>query len=150
MKLLKISAVAGALGAMLVTTAFAQPASLPPIHRSGQVQYLTGGVGSDQSSAIEQASRHWPLTLEFAVGNKTHADFAAGVKTVVRNTEGNTVLQVDSTGPFVLAKLPPGRYSVDASLGPGTRTLHRTIVIKRDQPAKAVFLWPHDVASATS
>jgi len=150
MKLLKISAVAGALGAMLVTTAFAQPASLPPIHRSGQVQYLTGGIGSDRSSAIERASRHWPLTLEFAVKDNTHADFAAGVKTVVRDAKGHPVLRVDSAGPFVLAKLPPGRYSVDANLGSGTRTLHRTVVVKRDQPAKAVFLWPSDAASARS
>lgn len=148
MKLLKASAVAAALGAVLATTAFAQSTALPPIQRSGQVQYLTGGVGSDQSSAIERASSHWPLTLEFAVKDNTHADFAAGVKTVVRDASGHPVMRVDSAGPFVLAKLPPGRYSVDASLGTGTRTLHRTIVVRRDQPAKAVFVWPDDAPSA--
>lgn len=80
--------------------------------------------------------------------DNTHADFAAGVKTVVRDAGGHAVIQIDSAGPFVLAKLPPGRYSVDASPGNRTRTLHRTIVVKRDQPAKAVFVWPDDAASA--
>lgn len=142
-KLFKKSAAVAAMGALLLGTAFAQDmSSLPPVHKSGGVEYLTGGVGSDQSTAIERASKQWPLTLEFAVKDKSHADFAADVNTVVRDAKGHPVIQVDSAGPFVLAKLKPGRYVVDASLD--GKTLHERVLVKPGQHARAVFVWPAD------
>ena len=38
-----------------------------------------GGIGQDESTAIEKACRQWPLTLEFAIRDKHHADFVADV-----------------------------------------------------------------------
>ena len=55
-------------------------AGLPPIHKVGAIEYLSGGIGQDESSAFERVSRQWPLTLEFAVKDKARADFAADVK----------------------------------------------------------------------
>ena len=140
-QLFKKSAVAAAMGALWLGTAFGQNmSSLPAVHKSGQVEYLTGGVGSDQSTAIERASKRWPLTLEFAVKDKARADFAADVNTVVHDAKGHPVIQVDSAGPFLLAKLAPGRYYVDANRA--AKTLHEKVVVKRGEPTKAVFVWP--------
>lgn len=62
---------------------------------------------------------------------------------VIRDAEGHTLLQTVSTSPFVLARLSPGRYGVDAMFG--GKTLHETVVIMKGQPAKALFLWPTEV-----
>src|SRR5664279_4365003 len=62
------TSIAATLGALLVGTALAQDAAtLSPVQTSGPVQYLSGGIGKDEATAIQQASRQWPLTLEFAV-----------------------------------------------------------------------------------
>ena len=134
------AAVAVALGALLAGGAFAQTAAqLPPVQTSGTVQYLSGGIGQDESAAIDKASTQWPLTLEFAVKDQQHADFAADVKVLVRDIKGHTLLQTTANGPFLLARLAPGRYTVEATLA--GKTLHQSVAIKAGQPAKTVMVW---------
>ena len=139
--LIRNAAIATAVGALMAGTALAQAENdLPAVHRSGSVEYLSGGIGQSQSKAIENASRHWPLTLEFAVQDKPHADFAANARVMVRDAHGHTALQATSGGPFLLAKLAPGDYAVTATLA--GKTLHEKVLVKGDQPAKALFVWP--------
>jgi hypothetical protein len=128
------------IGGTLVHAATA----LPDVHRTGPVEYLSGGVGLDESRAIESAGRQWPLTLEFAARDGQHADFLADVKVRVRDATGQDALEATSDGPFLLARLPPGAYIVDATLG--GRTLRQNVVIRPHQPAKALFVWPADAA----
>ena len=74
------AACAALLGALLAGGAIAQAgAPLPPVRNSGPVEYLSGGIGADESAAIQSASRQWPLALEFAIKDRQHADFAADV-----------------------------------------------------------------------
>ena len=131
---------ASALAALVMGTGAQAAAPLPPVHRSGAVEYLSGGIGKDEATAIEGAARHWPLTLEFAVKDKQRADFAADVKVLVRDAKGHKALEATADGPFLLARLTPGRYSVEASLG--GKTLHEKVLVKPGHPAKALFLWP--------
>ena len=55
-------------------------AGLPPIHKVGAIEYLSGGIGQDESSAFERVSRQWPLTLEFAVNDKARADYDQAIR----------------------------------------------------------------------
>lgn len=114
--------------------------ALPPVHRSGPVEYLSGGIGLSESTAIERASRRWPLALEFAVKDGQHADFAAGVKVLVREDDGHAALKTTAQGPFLLARLAPGRYAVDATLA--GKTLHEQAVVRKGESTKALFVWP--------
>jgi hypothetical protein len=142
-------ALTGALGAMLLGGALAQAATaLPAVHKMGSVEYLSGGIGLDESQAIESASGQWPLTLEFAAKDKPRAVFLSDVKIRVRDAKGHDILEATSDGPFLLARLPPGHYVVEATLG--GKTLHENVVIKPHQPAKAVFLWPTEGSGSTS
>ena len=61
-------------------------------------------------------SKQWPLTLEFAINDKQRSDFAADVAVKVHGAKGHAVLDTTAGGPVLLAKLPPGRYAVDATL----------------------------------
>ena len=145
------TSLAAALGALLIGGAFAQAATaLPPVHKSGQVEYLSGGIGQDEAKAIETASRQWPLTLEFAVKDKQKADFAADVKVkvMVRDAKGHAALQARAGGPFLLVRLAPGHDAVDATLA--GKTLHEKVLVKHGQPAKAVFVWPAGTGESRS
>jgi hypothetical protein len=109
------------------------------VHESCNVQYMAGGIGQAEARAMEQASSRWPVTLEFAVEDAIHGDFAANVDTVVRDTRGRTVLRVGDKGPFVLAKLVPAHQVVDATLD--GRRLRRSVDVQTGKPAEAVFEW---------
>jgi hypothetical protein len=132
-----------AAAAALLATACglaAADSALPTVHREGRVAYLSGGIGQDESKAIQRAERQWPLTLEFAVKDRQRADFAADVDVVVRDARGHAALRAQGAGPFLLARLEPGSYAVAATLD--GRTLHEKVVVKPGEPARAVFVWP--------
>ncbi|MDD2811233.1 hypothetical protein [Rhodoferax sp.] len=130
-----------AVGALLMSATLVQAATnLPPVHRSGNIEYMTGGVGVDESTAIQSASRKWPLTLEFAIKDKERADFAADVNVVVSDAKNHSALHVKSGGPFVLARVKPGKYMVAATLA--GKTLQKQVVVTSGAPTKVEFLWP--------
>ena len=118
----------------------AHAAGVPLIHKSGAVEYMSGGIGTDESSVIEAISKHWSLSLEFAVKSGKRAEFAANVKLSVHDAKGREVLHATSGGPFLLARLAPGNYTVDATLA--GKTLQETVAIQTGKAVKAVFIWP--------
>jgi len=113
---------------------------LPPVQHAGNIEYVSGGIGKDESKAIERAAKGWPLTLEFATKDKQRSDFVADVAVVVRDAKGRVALKTESDGPFLLAKLSPGKYEVDATLD--GKTLHEQISVRRGEPTRKTFLWP--------
>ena len=110
------------------------------MQKSGAVEYLSGGIGLDESTAIKSASRHWPLSLVFSVQAPGKAEFASDVKLEIRDAKGAQVLATTASGPFLLAKLPPGSYSLRASLA--GKTLERKVQIKAGGSARVELVWP--------
>jgi hypothetical protein len=134
------AASAAILGVLALGAGLARAADLPPVHDDGNVKYLTGGIGQDESSAMKSIEKQWPLSMEFAENHGGHADYVAGVDVVVRDASGHTALQATTDGPFMMAQLPPGRYTIEASLGGNTK--RESVTIKRGAPAHATFVWP--------
>ncbi|MFY9478088.1 MAG: carboxypeptidase-like regulatory domain-containing protein [Aquabacterium sp.] len=119
----------------------ASAALLPAVRTSGQTQYLTGGVGQDESQVIKAESRHWPLALEFAVrAPQGRAQFAADVDVQIRNAAGQQVLKARSEGPFLLVKLAPGHYTVHATLA--SQSQQKPVQIEKDKPLRLLISWP--------
>ena len=58
----------------------------------------------------------------------------------MRDAKGHAALQANAGGPFLLAKLAPGHYAVEATFA--GKTLHEKVDIKQGHPAKALFVWP--------
>ena len=128
------------LGPLLAGAAYAESALLPPIQHAGAIEYLSGGIGKDEATAVEHASRQWPLTLEFAVEEGKHAVFTADVHVLVRDAQRRTVLEATTEGPYLLARLQPGHYTVEARRQGQTR--HQKVTIVKGRAARAVFVWP--------
>jgi hypothetical protein len=123
----------------------------PPIHMTNGIEYMSGGVGSDEAALMKTVSPRWPASFEFAVKDKSNGDFAAGVSVTVRDSSGREVLkQVTADGPYMVARLDPGHYEVEATLA--GQTLKQQIEIHAGTGTRTVFEWPAgtDTASAHS
>jgi hypothetical protein len=130
---------------LVLATATAYPAwaaPLPPVHAQGPVRYLSGGIGKDEARAVEAAAPAWPAVLEFVKHDaQAKGDaFLAEVSVQVLDAHQRTVLATVSEGPFVLARLDPGRYEVRATVE--GQTLTRTLQVPAQGSSRAVFVWP--------
>jgi hypothetical protein len=108
----------------------------PPIYMTHGVEYMSGGIGSDEAQLMETVSPRWPATFEFAVkDHKGSADFAAGVHVTVRDSSGTALLDnVVSGGPFMVARLEPGTYEVEARIG--SQTLKQSLHVPPARPPR--------------
>jgi hypothetical protein len=129
-------------GAVLLGTLSSAHATVnPPIYMTHGVEYMSGGIGSDEARLMETVSPRWPATFEFAIKDHKGADFAANVRITVRDSSGTALLDnVVSGGPFMVARLEPGDYQVEARLG--SQTLKQTLHVPQGAAAKATFVWP--------
>jgi hypothetical protein len=109
---------------------------MPQIQHEGAVSYVSGGVGLDESTALKQAEHHWPLAMRFTGPT---ADYLADVHVRIVGPQGADVLSTDSRGPYMLVKLPPGRYTVHARYKDEEQT--RTVTVSSEPGARADFHW---------
>ncbi|HEX8874988.1 MAG TPA: hypothetical protein VF780_10205 [Nitrosospira sp.] len=125
------------------TLSFAQEegsSPLPPVQSQGKTEFLTGGVGKDESDAILHVANTWPLTLELSKAAAPRAEYISDVQITIKDKSRNTVLDINAEGPYVLVKLPPGKYSLDAVFE--SKTLHRNINIEKGHNQRISLMWP--------
>jgi hypothetical protein len=124
---------------------FALPAAasvsqLPMAQHEGKVTYLSGGIGEREAKAMQEAAPKYPLEVEFIKKEPSGpAAYLANDKVAIRDRAGKTVLSTTSTGPFLLAKLPPGRYTVMATNNKASKA--RKIDLAAGKHEKLVFEW---------
>ena len=124
-----------------VQIAFAMPADLPMQQQhQGAVTFLSGGIGLDESSAIKGEMHNYPLVLEFAGKSSSGNVYLADVSVQVSDTQGHVLLTTTTRGPFLLASVPNGRYSVTARYD--GKTERRDVAITSSAHVHEFFLWP--------
>jgi hypothetical protein len=134
-----MAAAIAASGLALSLNAFAAPASyLPPTHRQGDVSYLSGGIGINESDAIKHVAKAYPLELEFVLKAKPKAEYLANIKVQIENAHDKTMLKTTS-GPFLLAKLPAGKYMISANRD--GKVIHRQVEVAASGHQRVVFEW---------
>ncbi|ANB73865.1 hypothetical protein [Paraburkholderia phytofirmans] len=109
---------------------------LPQIQQKGDVSFVSGGVGVDESTALQHAQSEWPLSLRFTGPG---SDFLADVHVRVVDAHDDEVLSATSRGPYMLVKLRPGRYTVHAQYK--DRDQARSVTVPAKGTAKAAFYW---------
>jgi len=115
---------------------------LPQPKTENGVTWTSGGIGKTQADAFRKEARHYPLALEFVLKpahKGARAEFTANIPVIVRDAHGKVVLRAESGGPFMLLKLPEGRYTVVAEHG--DKKLERHVVVGRAHQ-RVVFEWP--------
>ena len=112
---------------------------LPAERHQGGVAYVSGGVGKKEAEAFKHAAGRFPLALEFVKRAGMHDEFVAGIDVKLIDRHGKTVLSTKSDGPFLLARVPTGRYTVAASYD--GKPLKRQVVVQSKAKQPVVFEW---------
>src|SRR6266581_2982680 len=120
--------------------AAAHAATLPSSQAQGSVSYISGGIGEDEALAMQRAAAAYPLQLEFVEKAKDgHEAYLAGNPVTIRDRSGTTLVDAVAGGPFLLAKLPPGHYTVVATNQGHSES--RVVDLKPREHQRIVFAW---------
>ncbi|MCE7505392.1 carboxypeptidase regulatory-like domain-containing protein [Polynucleobacter sp. IMCC30063] len=125
---------------VLYFATFACLAQLPDARTINGIRFITGGIGSDVSKAMQAEAKQWPLLLEFSQADgQAKPAWVAGVKVVISDAKNAPLLETVCDGPLMLVKLPPGSYSIAAFYNGMAQ--NRTLVIAKDVPQRIVITW---------
>jgi hypothetical protein len=128
-------------GLMATQTLYAQDEQLPlpATTTEGNVSYLSGGIGIDESTAMKNAASKYSLELVFSAKAGATAAYLANVHVKVSDRAGKSVIDTVSQGPYLLANLPDGNYQVEAS-NKGVAKTER-VTLKKGSHQRLVFFW---------
>jgi hypothetical protein len=73
------------------------------------IRYMAGGVGSNERAAMEERAEEYSLKLVFALNT---GEYLSRIHVVIREPEGEVLLNALSNGPLFFADLPRGRYGI--------------------------------------
>jgi hypothetical protein len=125
------------------TGAFAAPeTTMPRESAHGVVRYISGGVGTEEQEAMQRVAPSYPLELQFVVVGDTDWNrpvYTADVGVTIRDRAGQIVLDTTAAGPFMLAWLPGGEYTISAEDDGRVTTRH--VRIDEGKHRKIVFAW---------
>ena len=130
---------AGSLLAMTLLGAQAWADDMAPLQAQtaeNGTSYISGGVGDEEMSQIKSVEKDYNMRLLFTGRD---GKYQSGVKVQVTDAKGNVALDTTTSGPYLLAKLAPGRYRVNAALDDHTQT--RTTVVNERGAKEVHFAW---------
>jgi hypothetical protein len=130
-----------AAAAFLCVPALATGSGLPPEHHAGDVGYVTGGIGEREARLFEQDMPRHRLAIELLEHAGTREAFTADATVRISDRQGRTLLDARAEGPFMLVDLPPGRYTVSATLNRDT-LVKRAAIVAPGKLARATFEFP--------
>jgi len=104
--------------------AFPAIAADEEIRSSGQINFVSGGVGEESLERMVALSGDFNLKLLFA--NRA-GEYLADISFAVSDARGGRILDAVSEGPWFLATLPPGKYRITAGCREESRTVSAAI-----------------------
>lgn len=135
-------------GALMICCAAAQAetAPVPPTQTQNGIEYVTGGIGSPEAAAMKALASQYPLSLTFAKRSQGHEVFVASVAVKILDAAEATVLEVQSDGPYLLARLAPGTYTVAATYR--AKPMTRRVTITPYSPVEVAMVWAAEAGTA--
>jgi hypothetical protein len=118
------------------------------------VSFMTGGVGLVARQELASQAGQYNLHLEFAYAPE--GEYLSEVQVDINDARGNNVLSTRTDGPWLLARLPAGSYTVKASYGSVTRTQQVAVgggkrhLVMRFPASVENMAGRHDAASVAS
>ena len=115
-------------------------AQAPDTQYVNGIAYVAGGVGSEESAAIEMESKQWPLMLQFSqVDEKGWGVWISDVQVKIANDKNQEIFSAICNGPMMLINLAPGQYDV-VGIYEG-KAQKRPALIQTNKPQKLSFFW---------
>lgn len=127
--ILHVTAYAAALATAALFTFQAE--ALQP----GTIKYVTGGVGSEERSALQATQRDYNFRLLSA---NTEGGLVGDTSIVIRDTKGNEILRTIA-GPIFYAELPNGSYTLEANSDGQMK--QKTFTVRQSKPTVMHLSW---------
>jgi hypothetical protein len=106
------------------------------VQRSENIPYVSGGVGIEERHQLKSMVTGDNLELSFAL---TNGHYLGGAEVSVKDPSGKELVETVADGPLFFAKLPAGRYIVEATaMG---KTITRVVNISPNGQAHIFFAW---------
>ena len=115
--------------------------SLPAVQFYQATAYICGGIGSDQAALFRSTQSQYPLSLNFGQKWGHKVALVADVQVVMRDEYEQTVLNINSDGPFCLLDIDPGNYRVYATYE--GQTLQQSVTVEQKNQ-RLSFIWPEN------
>lgn len=113
---------------------------IPDAKVSQGIEYISGGIGSEESDALLSLGKKWPLVLEFSQDHPERPLWVADVNVKIMDQKKKVVFEALSEGPIMLLKIIPGKY--DAEYTFEGKVLKRPLVIEEAKFQKQSIVWP--------
>lgn len=101
------------------------------------IAYVSGGIGEDSQERLAAREREFNLKLVFTL---VEGNYVADVNVTVSNAGGSNIVEHVADGPFFMAKLPAGLYSVTATYE--GRTVTRKVKVAAERLRTEYLRWP--------
>ena len=131
----KIAAAALALFLLGGSAEAQQP--LQPRTQNG-ITFVSGGISIEERQAITAMEPSYNLRLLFVA--EPSGEYLWGVKVTLGDGSGKPLLNAVADGPYFLAKLAPGRYTIVAE--DEKRAIKKTVEIAPGKAVSERFSWP--------
>ncbi|HKO10130.1 MAG TPA: carboxypeptidase-like regulatory domain-containing protein [Alphaproteobacteria bacterium] len=106
--------------------------------RQGDITFVSGGISIEEREAMKAMEGSYNLRLLFVAQDS--GEYLWGVKVQLMDREGKTLLEAVSDGPYFLAQVSPGRYTIvveDAG-----RAIRKSVEVLPDHAVSEQFTWP--------
>lgn len=104
----------------------------------GDVTYITGGITTDERTALNAQEDKYNVKLVFA---HSTGGYLSDTAVTITSKTGDKVLNVTSDGPFLYTTLKPGSYTVQAT--DSNRTKKQSLTVSANQSLQTIrFYWP--------
>jgi len=123
------------------THAWAQSkAPLPREHHTGAVTWISGGIGKDAANAMRGVASRYNVRVVMAVARKPSAAFVGEAQVKITDAKKHVLLDIQTDGPLLYLKLPPGRYTVSANVE--GHVLSKSFRAKKKGSLDIALIWP--------
>ena len=113
------------------------PAVALEVQRAQDAYWVSGGVSADERDEMVVALPDHNLKVLTAA--ERSGAFLAAAQVVVRDAAGRTVFETSLDGPWLLGRLPPGRYELVATVGGKSQT--RTFTVPASGRREIFLYW---------
>lgn len=120
---------------MQSSPAWSEENFLPDVQQQGDIYYLTGGIGDEETKAMESERSDYNLQIMNA---DKQGHFSGSPHIVISDMQHNELLSADG-GPLFYTNLPKGHYLVEGSSMKQTKSQH--VVIAGNKPTHVRFVW---------
>jgi hypothetical protein len=115
-------------------------ADIPEAKVSQGIEYISGGIGSEESDAMLALGKKWPLVLEFSQDHPQRPLWVADVTVKILDQKKKVIFEALSEGPIMLLKMNPGKYDAEYSFE--GKVLKRSLVVEEGKFQKQSVVWP--------